>query len=87
MFEERRVSVNECVSLENCVFVLTRAPLWARMRALRGHFGLSGFVNRFVEVEVLLKERYRCPLTVRIISSSQEEMPTGGAFEQVVVQS
>jgi hypothetical protein len=45
---------------QSCVenyFVLTGAPLWTTMRALRGHFGLGGMGTRFVEVEVLLKER------------------------------
>jgi hypothetical protein len=39
-------------------FVLTGGPLWTTMRALRGHFGLGGMGTRFVEVEVLLKERF-----------------------------
>jgi hypothetical protein len=45
-------------SLAENYFVLTGGPLWATMRALRGHFGLGGMGNpAFVEVEVLLKER------------------------------
>jgi hypothetical protein len=39
------------------LFLLTGGSLWATMRALRGHFGLGGKGNRFVEVEGLLKER------------------------------
>jgi hypothetical protein len=69
-------------------FVLTGGPSWARMWALRGHFGLGGMGTRFVEVEVLLKERLpmQGSCEERFLLS-RKKYSRGVAQELVVVQS